>query len=106
MVVDALKFLLPEYQSELESDMPTELGQRPEEVEDEEEAEAAEEEKEDKVLTIITKLDKSGKGAAWDEIVEEVKRLGMDRTVLEEVTNSLLDKGLIYEPVLGRMKRI
>jgi hypothetical protein len=38
--------------------------------------------------------------------VEEVKRLGMDRTVLEEVTNSLLDKGLIYEPVLGRMKRI
>lgn len=106
MVVDALKFLLPEYQSEMEGDMPSDLGQRPEEIEDEEETEAAEEEKEERVLTIITKLDKAGKGAPWDEIVEEVKRLGMDRTVLEEITNSLLDKGLIYEPVLGRMKRI
>lgn len=106
MVVDALKFLLPEYQSEMEADMPSEMGQRPEEVEDEEEAEAVEEEKEDKVLAIITRLDRSGKGAAWDDIVEEVKRIGMDRTALEEVTNSLLDKGMIYEPVLGRMKRI
>ena len=106
MVVDALKFLLPEYQSEMESEMPSELAQRPEEVEDEEAVEAAEEEREEKVMAIITKLDKTGKGAAWDDIVNEVKSLGMDRTALEEVTNSLLDKGLIYEPVLGRMKRI
>jgi hypothetical protein len=90
----------------MESEMPSELAQRPEEVEDEEAVEAAEEEREEKVMAIITKLDKTGKGAAWDDIVDEVKSLGMDRTALEEVTNSLLDKGLIYEPVLGRMKRI
>ena len=106
LVADSLKFLLPEYQSELEGEMPADLSQRPEEVEDEEEAEAAEEEKEEKVLAIITKLDAAGKGAPWDEIVEEVKKLGMDRTSLEEVTNSLLDKGMVYEPILGRMKRI
>ena len=106
MVVDSLKFLLPEYHSEMESEMPAEASQRPEEIEDEEAAEAADEEKEERVLAIITKLDKTGKGAPWDEIVDEVKRMGLDKTALEEVTNSLLDKGLIYEPVLGRMKRI
>lgn len=106
MVVDALKFLLPEYQSELEPEMPAAAAERPEEIEDEEEAEAADEAKEEKVLAIITRLDKSGKGAAWDEIVDEVRRIGLDKTALEEVANSLLDKGLIYEPVLGRMKRI
>ncbi|MCU0860968.1 MAG: glycerol dehydrogenase [Methanomassiliicoccales archaeon] len=106
MVVDALKFLLPEYQSELETEMPAAAAERPEEIEDDEEAEAAAEAKEEKVLAIITRLDKTGKGAAWDEIVDEVRRIGLDKTALEEVTNSLLDKGLIYEPVLGRMKRI
>ena len=29
-----------------------------------------------------------------------------NKAALEEVTNALLDKGMIYEPVLGRMKRI
>lgn len=106
MVVDALKFLLPEYQPEPEEDIAPAEVDRPEEIEDEEEAEAVQQAREDKVLAIITKLDKSGKGAAWDDIIEEVKRIGMDRTELEEITNSLLDKGLVYEPVLGRMKRI
>jgi len=43
-------------------------------------------------MAIITKLDKTGKGAAWDDIVDEVKSLGMDRTALEEVTNSCSTK--------------
>ncbi len=108
MVVDALKFLLPEYQSG-EGEMPERLGEVEEEVDEEEkEAQAlkAEEDKEENVLAIITRLDKSGKGAPWDEIVDEVKKLNIDRTELEEITNSLMDKGMIYEPVLGKMKRI
>ena len=101
MVVDALKYLLPEYQVGSENEMPEEITANQEEIE-----EAAEEDNEEKVLAVIQKLDKGGKGAPWDEIVEEVSKLGMDKTVLEETTNSLLDKGMIYEPVLGRMKRI
>lgn len=100
MVIDALKYLLPEYQMEAETEAPEEAASA-EEIE-----EATDEDNEEKVLAIIQRLDKAGKGAPWDEIVEEVRKLGMDKTVLEETTNSLLDKGLIYEPVLGRMKRI
>jgi len=101
MVIEALKYLLPEYQMESEGEMPEDTTANQEEIE-----EATEEDNEEKVLATIQKLDKGGKGAPWDEIVEEVRKLGMDKTALEETTNSLLDKGLIYEPVLGRMKRI
>jgi len=30
----------------------------------------------------------------------------MSKDSLEESINTLLDKGLIYEPILGRMKKI
>jgi len=103
MVIDALKYLLPEYQMESEGGMPEEAAEGAEEIEEEA---VGEEDKEEQVLAIIQKLDKGGKGAPWDEIVDEVGKLGMDKIVLEEVTNSLLDKGMIYEPVLGKMKRI
>jgi len=104
MVVDALRYLLPEYRRDHEAEMPREMATSPEELEEEEEAKEVD--REEQVLALITALDKNGKGAPWDQIVDEVKRLGLDKTALEEVTNSLLDKGMIYEPVLGRMKRI
>ncbi len=104
MVVDALRYLLPEYRRDQEAEMPKEMATNPEELEEEEEAKEVD--REEQVLALITVLDKSGKGAPWDQIVDEVKKLGLDKTSLEEVTNSLLDKGMIYEPVLGRMKRI
>jgi len=104
MVVDALRYLLPEYRREQDMDMPREMAASPEEIEEEEEAKEVD--REEQVLALITALDKGGKGAPWDQIVDEVKKLGLDKTALEEVTNALLDKGMIYEPVLGRMKRI
>ena len=103
MVIDALKYLLPEYEMEME--IPTDVS-GPEEIELDEEIEDEEFNKEDIILRIIDRLDSSGKGAPWDEIVDEAGKEGIDRTELEELTNSLLDKGLIYEPVLGKMKRI
>ena len=106
MVVDSLKFLLPEYQGEAEGEMPERLAGSAEEIEDDEKEAKAEEDKEEKVLATITALDRSGKGASWDEVVDEVKKAGIDKTELEEITNSLMDKGMIYEPVLGKMKRI
>jgi RPA family protein len=103
MVIDALKYLLPEYEMEME--IPTEVS-GPEEIELDEEVKDEELNQEDIVLGIIDRLDSSSKGAPWDEIVDEASKEGIDRTELEELTNSLLDKGLIYEPVLGKMKRI
>ncbi len=58
------------------------------------------------VLAIIDKLDSAGKGAPWDKVVEAAKAKKMDKVRLEEIIASLLDKGDVYEPELGMMKRI
>jgi hypothetical protein len=61
---------------------------------------------EDTVLKIIDSLAAGGKGAGWDAIVEAAKSKKIDKVRLEEIVASLLDKGEIYEPELGMMKRI
>lgn len=61
---------------------------------------------EETVLKLIESLDTKGKGAPWDGIVEAATAKKMDKVRLEEIVASLLDKGEIYEPELGMMKRI
>ena len=43
-------------------------------------------------------------GAAWDSIVEGCKKKGLDENAIEEALNSLMDKGFIFEPMLGTLK--
>ncbi|MCE5295899.1 MAG: glycerol dehydrogenase [Euryarchaeota archaeon] len=100
-VIDSLKYLLPETQGGLTvheevSDMPEEIEDEPEESID----------KEKVVLQFVETLDKTGKGAPWDDIVKAAEKANIARDELDEITNSLLDKGLVYEPALGRMKII
>jgi DNA replicative helicase MCM subunit Mcm2 (Cdc46/Mcm family) len=54
---------------------------------------------------MIESLD-SGKGAAWDEVVQKARSQGIEREEMDSIANSLLDKGFVYEPVLGRMRKI
>ena len=56
------------------------------------------------ILSLAEKLD-DGKGAPWEDIVSEAGKKGVTEAAVEETLNSLMDKGLIYEPVLGRLKR-
>ncbi|OPY34091.1 MAG: hypothetical protein A4E32_00360 [Methanomassiliicoccales archaeon PtaU1.Bin124] len=100
MVIDALKFLLPEQAG---PETPMEVSDMPDEIEDEPEESL---DKEKVVLELVEKLDKTGKGAQWDEIVSGAAKAGIERDELDEITSSLLDKGLVYEPVLGKMKII
>ncbi len=58
---------------------------------------------EDSVLEIIKKIEGEN-GAAWDSITDECKKAGLDKDSIEEALNSLMDKGLIFEPVLGTIK--
>ncbi|MFQ5837300.1 MAG: RPA family protein [Thermoplasmata archaeon] len=89
MLADAVQYLLPEYQEKVEVS-----------------EEAEENEEEQLVLDIVSSLDRNGKGASWDEIVEAAKKKGLSKEGLEEMTNQLLDKGLLYEPILGKIRRI
>jgi len=55
------------------------------------------------VLETIQALE-GEEGAAWDIIVENCKKKGLDENTIEEALTSLMDKGFIYEPVLGTIK--
>jgi uncharacterized protein len=55
------------------------------------------------VLDTIKELE-SDDGAAWDNIVEGCKKKGLDENAIEEALNSLMDKGFIFEPMLGTLK--
>ena len=58
---------------------------------------------EDVVLETIKKAE-GDDGAAWDDIVKKCKKSGLTEDQIEEALTSLMDKGLIYEPVLGTIK--
>ena len=90
MLVDALKYLLPESQPA-----------PPEEKDEEEKSEL-----DDYVLELIGKLDTNGKGADWETLLEASKKDGVQKDDLEQTVNSLLDNGQAYEPVIGKLKRI
>ena len=99
MLVEALTFLLPEARvvvSEPEEEAAVSKAT----------ATAEQEALEERVLGIIGELDADGKGASWDAMVARAAKDDVDKDAMEEVVNSLLDKGLIYEPILGRMKKI
>jgi len=73
------------------------------ETKEDEEEKKDSEENENNVLEIIKKLE--GKdGASWDSITKKCEKTGLDKDSIEEALNSLMDKGLIYEPVLGTIK--
>jgi RPA family protein len=58
---------------------------------------------ENNVLEIIKKIEDE-EGASWDSITEKCEKSGLDKDTIEEVINSLMDKGLIFEPILGIIK--
>ncbi len=72
-------------------------------AEKKEEENADFEEIEKKVLQTIKKLE-GDDGASWDNITENCQKQGLNKDSIEESLNSLMDKGLIYEPILGTIK--
>jgi RPA family protein len=103
-LIDALKTLLQE------PNEPQGTSDEPVDSEDEPESEGEPDKEEisleNTFLEIVGELDRDVKGASWDDIVAAAEKKGLSKLQIEETTNSLLDKGLIYEPVLGRIKKI
>ncbi len=61
---------------------------------------------EDMILSLLEELDTDGKGAPREELVRRAEAEGISSIELEEVSNTLMDKGLVYEPNLRYLKRI
>jgi len=55
------------------------------------------------VLDVIKNIEGED-GASWDSIVEKCKTKKLDENMIEEALTSLMDKGFIFEPVLGTIK--
>ncbi len=61
---------------------------------------------EDIVLRLLEELDTDGKGALREELEARAETEGITSMELEEITNTLMDKGLVYEPNIRHLKRI
>lgn len=101
----ALRTLLPDKNIDL--GLQEDLSENPEEIDLESpSADEDSEDKEDIVLELLTELDTEGKGAPRDELERRAEQEGISSMELEEITNTLMDKGVIYEPNLRYLKRI
>ena len=104
LIQNALRMLLPD--KDIDLGLPEDVTELPDEIDVEPRSGISEADKEDIVLGMLDELDRDGRGAPMEELVAKAALEGISGTELEEMTNSLMDKGLVYEPVLGRMKRI
>jgi len=112
-VRDALRSLLPEGHERQAPEAPpvqkkakAPPKKEPEAGEGEMHAVGVVTDEEDTVLKIIESLEAGPRGVPWDKIEEAVKAKKIDKVRLEEIIARLLDKGEVYEPELGMMKRI
>jgi RPA family protein len=64
-------------------------------------------EEEGTIIEIIAELEEQGDGMAlWEDIIDGAMAEGMDRSRAEEAVNSLLGKGELQEPSIGKLRRI
>ncbi len=56
------------------------------------------------IMEIIKKLDVSGKGARYEDVVTEAEKYGISGQEVDRILSDLLEKGIVYEPSLNFLK--
>ncbi|MDG6221295.1 MAG: hypothetical protein QCI38_07610 [Candidatus Thermoplasmatota archaeon] len=102
MLVAGLQSLLPEYEGVTPAFTPSSSSG----AQSAPASQAEDNPLEGEVLTIVEELDQSPQGAVWEEVVDAAMGRGITLEDLEETVNMLIDKGDLYEPVLGRIKKV
>ena len=101
----ALRAILPDKNIDL--GLPEGMSDSPDEIDIEPGASAySNADLEDLILLLLEELDTEGKGAPRDELERRAEAEGISSIELEEISNVLMDKGLVYEPNLRYLKRI
>lgn len=104
-VQSALRSILPD--KNVDFGLPEDLSDSPDEIDLEPGASATDNAAmEETVMALLTELDTDGKGAPRDELERRAEAEGISSMELEEISNTLMDKGLVYEPNLRYLKRI
>lgn len=105
-IQNAIRTILPDHSIDLglPEDIPDDY---PDEIEIEPGSTARDNaDMEDIVLRLLEELDTDGKGALREELESKAMVEGITSMELEEITNTLMDKGLVYEPNIRHLKRI
>jgi len=101
----ALRTILPDKNIDL--GLPEDMADVPDEIDIEPGATSqSNADMEDIILSLLDELDTNGKGAPRDELERRAESEGISSMELEEISNVLMDKGLVYEPNLRYLKRI
>ena len=106
-IQNALRRLLPE--KDVDFGFPEGMQDMPDEIDldgDESGGAVNHGQMEDIVLSLLEELDTDGKGAPRDELERRAEAEGISAIELEEISNILMDKGLVYEPNLRDLKLI
>jgi RPA family protein len=101
----ALRTILPDKNIDL--GLPEDMSDSPDEIDIEPRSMGGSNaDIEDIILGLLDELDTDGKGAPRDELERRAESEGISSMELEEISNVLMDKGLVYEPNLRYLKRI
>ena len=106
-IQSALRMLMPE--RDIDLGFPEDLSDEPDEIDLEPSTNGGPAnygQMEDVILNMLEELDTDGKGAPRDELERRAEAEGISSIELEEISNILMDKGLVYEPNLRYLKRI
>lgn len=108
LIQESLQYLVPGKETLPDIQIDKKIDEKKkEEIKETEEVKKADkdefEEIENTVLEVIKEIEGED-GASWDSITKKCEKTGLDKDSIEEALTSLMDKGLIYEPVLGTIK--
>ena len=113
LVQESLQYLtpsqeaLPEVEEPKEEPLPEPKKQKekPAKKEEKKKEEVQDDSKDVESIVLETIKNVEGEeGAAWDDIIKKCRKTGLEEDAIEEALTSLMDKGLIFEPVLGTIK--
>ena len=106
LIQGSLKLLLPE--DDIDFGLPEDESSLPDEMDipAQPRGSGSSADNEDIILTILRELDDGPRGAPRDEVDRRAESEGIFPDQVEEICNSLMDKGLVYEPNLGYLKLI
>ena len=105
MIQEALRRLLPD--EDIDLGLPGDSGSVPSEPAEKKEDDSANDIMiEDKILEYLDELDTDPRGVYMDDLIRRGEMDGIPAQKIEEISDSLMDKGLVYEPNLGYLKKI
>ncbi|MFA6710744.1 MAG: glycerol dehydrogenase, partial [Candidatus Methanomethylophilaceae archaeon] len=104
LVQNSMRLLLPDRSIDL--GLPEDMNDLPDEIDmDEGRSKVSSSDKEDIILRLLDELDE-GHGAPRPDLEKRAEVEGISGMEVEEISNTLMDKGLVYEPNLGYLIKI